>query len=237
MKKKPVKQCAGQGMVEYALILLLIAIASLLVLQLSGVSVSEVYCKVASGFSANACGKTAYCQDGFDNLNGWKTTSGPQTSWVTSNGQLCANGYGTITNKCSMSGMPSNDYVASINGANLSQGNGYGLFFRATDNGMGTNGYAFQYDPGLNGVVIRKWVNGAEINPALAFKSLPGTNWYGSAHTLSVKVQGDTFIGMVDGIPMLTVKDSTYPSGGTGLRTWDSTQVCMDNFGINPIVP
>jgi Flp pilus assembly pilin Flp len=237
MKTKLGKRFAAQGMVEYALVLVLIAIASLLILQLSGVSIRDVYCRVAAGLGANACGQTAYCQDNFANLGGWKVSAGPASGWVISNGQLCASGNGTIANKCSMSGMPSNDYTAEIVSAKLNTGNGYGLFFRSFDNGLGMSGYAFQYDPGLSGVVIRKWVNGAEINPALAYKSMPGTDWYGAAHNLSVKVVGDTFIGMVDGVPVLTAKDSTYPSGGTGLRVWDSTQVCMNNFGVNPIAP
>jgi fructan beta-fructosidase len=223
-------------MVEYALILLLIAVASLLILRLLGISTRDVYCRVASGFQANACAQsTAYCQDDFNNPGGWQTSAGSSTSWGTSNGQLCANGYNILANRCSMSGMPSNDYVAEINGAKLNQGNGYGLFFRASDNGQGMNGYAFQYDPGLGGYVIRKWVNGVEINPALGYKSTPGTDWYGAAHKLSVSVVGDTFVAMVDGAPVLTVKDSTYPSGGTGMRTWDSTQVCMESFNVNPI--
>ena len=97
----------AQGMVEYALILLLIAIASLLILQLSGISVRDVYCRVASGFGANACGGTAYCKDDFSNLNGWKVSAGPATGWKIVNGQMCADSYGTLANKCSMAGMPS----------------------------------------------------------------------------------------------------------------------------------
>jgi hypothetical protein len=229
----------GQGLVEYALILLLVAISSLLILQLSGVSIRDVYCRVAAGFSANACAiSTAYCQDNFKSLSGWQVTAGPSTGWQIVNGQLCANGYGNLDNKCSMSGnMPSNDYVAEINGAKLNSGNGYGLFVRATQTGLGINGYAFQYDPGFTGLVIRKWVNGKEINPPLAFKSTPSADWYGAAHKLSAKVVGSTIIGMVDDVPVLTVNDSTYPSGGSSLRIWDSTQVCMDNFNINPVVP
>jgi fructan beta-fructosidase len=238
MKTNPARNYAGQGMVEYALILLLIAVASLLVLQLSGISVRDVYCQVASGFSANACQQsTAYCQDGFDNPGGWQVATGAAGSWTTSNGQMCTNGTGSVTNTCSMAGLPSSNYVVEVTNAKLDKGNGYGVFFRVTNSSAGISGYAFQYDPGLSGVVIRKWVNGVEINPALAFKSLAGMDWYGAPHTLSVSVVGDTFIGMLDGNAVLTAKDSTYPTGGTGLRSWDSTSLCIDGFNINPIVP
>ena len=240
MKKNNDGYYSAQGMVEYALTLVLIAIASLIILQISGVSLQKVYCRVSGLFVSNACQtSTVYCQDGFNNnLSGWQVTAGTSTSWVASNGQMCASGYGTITNRCSATGsLPSSDYVAAIDGAKLNSGNGYGIYFRATNSASGLNGYVFQYDPGFNGLVMRKWVNGAEINPPIAFKSMPGADWYGAAHTLSVKVSGDTYVGMVDGVPILTATDTTYPTGGTGIRTWDSTQVCMDNFSVSSVAP
>ena len=239
MKLKIGRHLAAQGLIEYALIVVLIAIATLAVLQISGVSIYNVYCRVASIFSSTACQtSTVYCNDGFNSLSGWQVTAGASNQWTVSNGQLCASGYGILTNKCSMSSsLPTADYVAQIDGAKLNSGNGYGIFFRSTNGSQGINGYAFQYDPGFNGLVIRKWVNNAEINPPIAFKSMPGADWYGTTHTLSVKVSEDTFTGMVDGVPVLTATDSTYPSGGTALRIWDSTQVCMDNFSVNSIVP
>lgn len=223
------KQQAGQGAVEYAFLLLLVVVGTLLILQLMGISVRDVYCRVASGFSANAC-SLALCQDDFDNLNGSKGLTG---SWKPSNGKICIEGGGTFLNKCSMN-MTDNDYTATLDGADLGAGNGYGIFFRATDTGSGINGYAFQYDPGLNGFVIRKWVNGREINPAIAFKSVPGFDWYGKPHSLSVKVSGNTFTGYVDGKIMLVGQDDTYASGGAGVRTWDSTKLCIDKFSIDP---
>ena len=239
MKIQTRDRASAQGMVEYALALLLIAVVCLLILQIFGVSLQGLYCQVAGVFNASACSATAattYCNSAFNNLNDWRVTSGASTNWTTSNGQMCANGYGTLTNTCSSS-LPSSDYVAQIDGARLTSGNGYGIYFRATSSMNGVSGYAFQYDPGFNGVVIRKWVNGVEINPPLAVKSMPGNDWYSSAHTLSVKVSGNTYVGMLDGVPVLTATDSTYPSGGTALRVWDSTQVCMDNFSVSSAAP
>jgi Flp pilus assembly pilin Flp len=227
------KQQAGQGMVEYALLLLLVAIGTLLGLQLMGISVRDVYCRIASGFSANAC-SSALCQDDFNNLNGSQGVTGP---WKTSDGQACIQGGGILLNKCSMNNMTGNDYTANIDGAALGAGDGYGIFFHATDTGSGINGYAFQYDPGLKGFVIRKWVNGREINPAIVYKSTPSFDWYGKPHTLSVKVVGNTFTGYVDGNVMLVGQDNTFTSGGAGIRTWDSTILCIDKFSINPTTP
>ena len=76
MKLKISRDLAAQGLVEYALILVLIAVASLSILQISGVSTYNVYCRVASVFSSNACQtSTVYCNDGFNSLSGWQVTA------------------------------------------------------------------------------------------------------------------------------------------------------------------
>lgn len=218
----------GQAMIEYALILLLVFMSALVALQVMGVSVRDVFCRVTSIFTINAC-SAPLCQDDFDSLSEAQKLQG---AWTASNGQICISGAGTFLNKCSQTGMNGANYTASLNGANLTGGNGYGIFFRAGDPGLGVNGYAFQYDPGASGFVIRKWVNGVEINPSLGYKSYPSYKWYEKPHTLSIKVDGDTFTGYVDNVVMLTVKDSTYKSGGSGVRTWDSSNLCIDQFTI-----
>lgn len=225
------KQQTGQGMVEYVLLILLIAIGIMLSLQLMGISIRDVYCRVVGVFTSNAC-SGSLCQDTFDNMSGSQGVTG---GWTSSSGRACIQGSGTLLNKCSQTQLSATDYTAQAKGAALTAGNGYGIFFRASNTGSGINGYAFQYDPGLNGYVVRKWINGSEINPALAYKAMPGNNWYGSPHDLSIKVVGNTFTGYVDGQAVLTGQDNTYTSGGTGLRTWDSTNLCLDEFSINSI--
>ena len=227
------KYQSGQGMTEYALILVLVALVAILGLNLFGISIKDVYCSIAKAFGATTCTGTL-CQDNFANLSGSQNVNGP---WSTSTGQACITGGGTLLNKCSVSQMTAKDYTTQLTGATLSAGNGYGVFFRATNTGSGINGYAFQYDPGLNGFVIRKWINGNEINPAIVYKSTPGYNWYGAPHNLSVKVVGNTFTGYVDGVPILVGQDNTYTQGGTGLRTWDSTRLCLSQFSINSNTP
>jgi Flp pilus assembly pilin Flp len=229
-------QRSGQGLIEYALIVLLVAIGALVVLQMMGISVSEVYCKVSSGLGAKACQQTstAYCTDNFANMSGSQILTG---TWTLSNNQLCNLNGGIIYNKCSMATLPSNDYTAQIDGAMLNSGPGYGIFFRATNTGAGTNGYAFQYDPGLGGFVVRKWVNGVEINPPIAKNFIAGYDYYSKPHTLSVKMVGNTFTGYVDGLAMLSGTDSTYASGGAGIRTWYGTNLCLNNFSVNPVTP
>jgi Flp pilus assembly pilin Flp len=226
------KRNLGQGMIEYGIILVLVAVAVLLIFKLTGSSINTLYCKVTGIFTNQNCAQT-YCQDNYSNLSGSQMYQGV---WSTSTGQLVSpRGGGVIFNKCSMSGSAPSDYTITLKNALLSSGNGYGIFFRATNTGSGISGYAFQYDPGARGYVIRKWVNGAEVfTPTLAQVVLPaGYNFYGSAHTLSVKVVGNTFTGYVDGVAVLTAVDNTYKSGGTGIRTWDSTVLSVQGLTVS----
>jgi Flp pilus assembly pilin Flp len=231
MKKPPQH---GQGVVEYALILALIAIGTILAFQLTGVSLGDVFCRVSNGIKPGSCGSGVLCSDDFANLGSSQNVSG---GWNNTNGQACINGTGVLYNSCSMTNLKTNDYTASLDGATLTNGNGYGIYFRATMTPAGINGYAFQFDPGASGFVIRKWTNGREIYPTLAYKSMPGYDWRGEAHKLEIKVSGSTFTGYVDGVAMLTATDNTYSSGGTGIRTWDSTNVCIDGFSLKPPTP
>jgi len=96
------------------------------------------------------------------------------------------------------------------------------------------NGYVFQYDPGYypGAFIIRKWVNGRELSAPIAVAKAPGYDWYSSPRDIEVVVEGDTFTAYVDGVEVLTATDSTYATGGSGLRNWDSTKVCFDQFGM-----
>jgi Flp pilus assembly pilin Flp len=228
------RRTVAQGLIEYALILLLGAVVVILVLRLLGFNLRDAYCKVVGGLGGGGyC--SHYCTDNFADSSGWTTTN--KLGWQASNGQFCnaANNEQQAFNTCSQDPnvLPKN-YVVRLENANLLSGNGYGVFFRLQGTSP-VNGYAFQYDPGLPGFVIRKWVNGWEVNPALAYKAAPGYSWYNTPRKMEVYVQGNTYNAYADGVLVLTATDSTFPTGGAGLRTWDSTRVCMSGFSIDPI--
>jgi len=228
----------GQGLVEYVLLLALLAIGAILVLSLSGVSLSDLYCKVASSVGGGkACdeGKT-YCQDNFDgDTSGWQSLSGNTTN---RNGQNCFSNYMQNLNRCSMK-MPASDYVINMNDVTLAQGNGYGVYFRATVDSSGLDGYVFQYDPGATGYgnkqgsfLIRRWINGVEVVTPIAVAPMSGSTTYNTSHDFKIVVKGDTFTVFMDQKQILTAKDNTYPTGGAGLRSWDSTSACLGDFSI-----
>jgi len=223
----------GQGLVEYAILIALIAIGIILALNLYGVSVYDAYCYAADKISGGeACKPVQLCPDDFStDLSGWSTLQG--TTGSVAGGNFCPPSYTLMLNSCSVSESLT-DYSVMLNDANLSSGSGYGVAFRAVNTPNGMNGYVFQYDPGYypGAFIIRKWVNGRELSAPIAVAKAPGYDWYGSPRDIEVVVEGDTFTAYVDGVEVLTATDSTYATGGTGLRTWDSTKVCFDQFGM-----
>lgn len=220
----------GQGLVEYALLISLIALASLLALQVLGVSLGDVYCDVTAAINLTAaCSPKAICEDSFESLENWKSYYGTP---VTGEGKVCLSKGVQMSNTCSMNAALK-DYTVRLEDAYLYQGNGYGIFFRTTYNQKGANGYIFQYDPGLKAFVIRKWVNGKEIWQPIAKTMIPKDYpIYNTPHTVEVQVEGNTFTVFLDGQQILQAIDDTYTEGGVGLRTWDNTQFCADQISV-----
>jgi type II secretion system protein G len=109
--------------------------------------------------------------------------------------------------------------------ATLDSGSGYGVYFRATGTTK-ISGYVFQYDPGVgNKFVVRKVVNGSESAPIATGAMPAGFPIYGVAHDVSVITVGTHIVCKVDGKSVLDFNDSTFSSGGTGLRSWGGASV------------
>ncbi len=217
----------AQGLVEYALLIVLVVLAIILALSIAGVSLKDVYCLIAQKLGAQPAACTgALFSDDFDTLSGWQIISG---KWEIKNGKLCNANGGQIFKPLPGAG----DYVINLNGAKLDQGNGYGIFFRA-DNFKQVNGYTFQYDPGLRGFAFREWYQGREFAPSALYK--PGNyDYYSSPHDIQVVVQGNTFTAYVDGQQVVKTTDPTYRQGSIGLRSWDSSVVCFDSISVNAL--
>lgn len=223
---------AGQGTTEFAIIIALIAIAAILVLSRTSFSVSNLFCQIVEGFNLQSKGVcSAIVSDEFANLQNWLSVWG-NPSLNLANGQLCMGKDGRLINKTKVP----NDTHITVDKAQLNSGNGYGILFRMTPSGNNYSGYAFQVDPGLGKkFVFRRYdVNGAELSNPLAQVAAPANFNWNAPHKVEVTAVGSTFQAFVDGVLVLTASDSTYPSGQTGLRTWDSTDACFDNFTVTP---
>lgn len=225
----------GQGLIEYLLLIVLVIMGITVALELTGYSVRDVYCNVAENLGAeNVCAEEQiYCQDDFSTMEGWESRYG---KWTNPDGKICTSRGARNYNTCSESMQNNSDYTIKLGGAELTQGNGYGVFFRGTEMDGRTDGYIVQYDPGWGGgaIIMRKWVNGREL-PPFAVKRLPGFDWYGGAHDIQLDVQGNTFTLSIDGEEVLVGQDDTYSEGGVGFRSWDNTKVCFDDISIGEL--
>lgn len=223
-------------MLEYALVLALVALMATLALRMNHLTITQAYCNIASQLGSKTACTQSYCQDDFSGgMENWSNENGKPASgnWKPGDGQLCATGANNILNSCSMNDMSASDYTIHLKDVVLNKGSGYGVYFRTTIVNGKVNGYSFQYDPGYGGFIMRKWVNGKELPP---FAVAPAKNfdYFGEAHDIDIQISGDTFTAFIDGQAILTGHDTSYSEGGAGLRVWDSTNVCFGGFEIGP---
>ena len=221
----------GQSTVEYALIVGLLALLVIVMLALLGVQLASVYCSIVGAFTSSAeCseGSTILLQNSFDTLDGWNFTTG--NGWRLQNGQLAVTEGGE---QRGFTGDPNwTDYSVEVEQANLQQGNGYGVYFRIS-NEPAINGYVFQYDPGYGAYLIRKVVNGNKSPPIAVAHAPAQFEWTNVARKIKVDVRGDTFTASIDGNTILQAQDRQFTSGRVGLRSWDSSRATFDNLAVS----
>jgi Flp pilus assembly pilin Flp len=225
MKKRWLNDSAGQGLIEYGLVLVAVALAVVLAASAMGVDISNIFCQVTGDLgAANICGHIFV--DDFADLSFWEAVIG---NWQVVNGDLKGGpGEGRLFHQMSKA-----DYVITLDKATLNQGDGYGVFFR-TNNAQKVDGYSFQYDPGYGGgaFIMRKWVHGNELAP-FAVASAPGYNWNAPNRQIQVAIKGNTYTAYVDGKPVVSGTDSTYTKGGVGLRTWGNSTVSFGKVTVD----
>lgn len=215
----------GQGIIEYVLLLLLLAVITTSSLKLAGVNLSNVFMRISGAISGKS---KVLLDDQFNDLSGWNSIFGPN-SWKVVSGYLTNTSVGD--ERIMAYGSLPNDYVINTT-AQLVSGNGYGVMFRLTPMGSNYGGYSFQIDPGYgNKFVLRKYsTNGTEISTPIAVTNPLAGFDFNAFHRVNVSVIGSTYTMYVDGVKVMTATDSTYTSGGAGLRTWSTSQVKVDNF-------
>lgn len=230
----------GQGLVEYALILVGVVVVVLLILNLMGISVRDVYCQAASSLGSTTCEDRGDCSFTFDSVSDLDTWEGDaQDSIGIEDGKACVSGDGKNANsylnsKCSQS-LASNDYSISLSGVTVdrlidnNKNTGFDTWFRVQD---AQNGYLFIYNSHTNYVrfwkiVDNKWVRLAQ---ARAPKS-----WLGQELNFRIDVQGESFKAYQGGELILEATDSAYTDGEIGVRNKPSSKSCVDDISVEPI--
>ncbi|MDD4028201.1 MAG: DUF1080 domain-containing protein [Caldisericia bacterium] len=222
----------GQTLIEYALMIAVVVLILILAfpsLSRSTINVFTRYEDTLDQASALWTSSNIVFQDDFQSLDNWTTTRGEFD--IDEQGRLYNSNSGENRSFMNYQG---SDFQMSIDVAHLTEGQGYGVWFRASDmdSPSGINGYTFQYDPGYgNGAfVFRKWENGHEKSP---FGRVDASDfeWY-DEHEITLQVNGNTFTAFVNGEPVATAQDDTYTTGVVGLRTWGNSKAYFDDITI-----
>jgi Flp pilus assembly pilin Flp len=227
---------AGQSLVEYSLLLVLVAVIVLGSVWLIGLEVSRVYGTVNTSIGESeevpTSVPTATPEEGSSSWQEWREAVG--SGWRAETTRYCADEQGEHRSFYGAENWT--DYIVRVK-ANLYQGDGYGVFFRVIDTTR-VSGYVFQYEPtcrylGREGCFsFRKVVDGAVGYPFARSGAPTGYEWYNAAKDIEVRVEGSSFRAFIDGEEVLMGTDDEYTHGQVGLRTWDASQVCFWEFTI-----
>ena len=165
-------------------------------------------------------GSAALFNTDFSSMAGLNPVMG---GWKIVNGVLVPDGSGE--HRLAFGDTSWTDVKLDVN-ATLNSGRGYGVYFRS-DGKPAISGYCFQFDPGwippAGSFVVRKVVNGAESYPIASAPMPTGYSKYGTPHDITISAVGSHIVIKVDGVTVLDFTDTTFPSGGAGLRSWDGS--------------
>jgi|JFJP01.1.fsa_nt_gi hypothetical protein len=227
----------GQGLVEYALLLLLIAFVTGLSLNIAGVSVQDLYNQVTAGLRGENtdCSPLARAGSEWDASDDkfWRGGIEQQEDGY----RACPLCGGLLP------GFSGNDYQVGLSGVQVEKTNptwnGYGITFRAENGPKGLNGYMFEVEKvnknNPTRIYFSKWVNGVQIKPYIKMFYLPSDIDWNNPPDMSVKVEGDTFTAYMDGQQVLQGKDTTYPTGGSGVFSNAGTELNFSDFLANSL--
>jgi Flp pilus assembly pilin Flp len=241
MSKRKLNHQPGQGLVEYAIIISLVAAVLMLSLSLLGFSLKDVYYGIVNTLRGGA-GPASYYMNDFDgDLTDWTTHNWwfLRGGWATKDGRLI----GDRAAATFLDDFSGDDYVVSLNDVNVNNvkkhWNGFAVLFRTDTEGRRPSGYSFEYEqisrhhPGE--LYFSKWANGVQIRPPIArVKAPPGFDPINPGD-VKIAVQGDTFTAYINEEQVLQASDSTYSEGGVGLITNWGSSMSLDSVSIDPV--
>jgi Flp pilus assembly pilin Flp len=228
---------SGQGMVEYALLLAVVALAVVLVLNTTGVSISDVFCRIAGSLGGGPCAETG-CTLAFDDpaeLDSWNARDAKNGNLNVEDGQLCNMGnqmnYFAACAEGGFDGGGYGDFTATLDGIKIDNYNndlhpGFDFVFRADSNG---NGYWLSYSANANRVLFWKQVNGVRI--LLDSAPVPA-EMVNEELNIVLKAEGNTFSAYRDDQLILETSDDAYDSGIFGWRNKPGSSTCINEMVI-----
>jgi Flp pilus assembly pilin Flp len=228
----------GQGLIEYALLLILAALAAVLALSGLGVSLQSVYAQVVAALGGQSC--DVYYQSAFDKgMNEWSPISGSglwKGGWRIVGGKMV----GEPLSAATLKSFNQSDVAVTADGVTLENvrttWQGFGIIWRASVDKGNLSGYMFEVekkdskDPGL--MYFSKWVKGNQVVPPLASAPPPpGFDWTRIGQ-MRVVMQGDTMTAYLNGVRVLQARDRTYTSGSAGMAANYGSRATVGAFSV-----
>ena len=223
-------------MVEYSLLLVLIAVIVLGGVWLMGLQVAAYYDTAATEIGGSEAEPTpAATPTPTTESTSWDDWyEVPGGGWSVDEEKYCVYEHGEHRSFYGAENWT--DYVVRVT-ANLYQGSGFGVFFRATQVDH-LNGYVFEYAPGgtcfgnEGCFFYRRVVEGREQSPFAQSAAPDDFQWHGISREIEVCAEGHTFTASIDGEEVLEATDGEYSHGQAGLRTWDASEVCFWDLSV-----
>jgi len=231
----------GQGLLEYALLIALVAVLIALTLNAMGISIADVYSKAVAALEGDTSGEDDLdCKPLAVATDEWKNLE--DKFWR--GGIKQGDGEFYVCPLCGglLPGFSGNDYVIDLSDVKVSNvlpsWNGYGVAFRADYQKSGLNGYMFEIERVNKNlktqIYFSKWVNGKQIKPPLATITAPANFDWDNPPSMTVKVEGDQMIAYLNGVEVLRASDSTYAEGSSGVIANMGTQLQFNDFYATP---
>jgi Flp pilus assembly pilin Flp len=241
----------GQGLVEYALILVAVALVAVLALALTGNTLESTYCSIAEAIGVADCEGGGIgggggpggggggdepvegCKFGFESEADFKGWSGASDGYMyLDNGGMCMRSDGNeraFLHPCAVKGS-SGDFTVRANGVTVDRetgGNvGVDILFRSKDE---NNGYRFSYQETSEQVRFWKVVEGKHIQ--LSNARLP-RELQGKQLDFRIEVTGDVFIAYVGDTAVLKASDSMFSEGQVGFYNYKGAKTCVGDFSV-----
>jgi len=238
----------GQGLVEYALILVAVALVAVLALTLTGNTLGSTYCTIVEAIGMADCDGGSggpggdggvdepieVCAFGFDSeadLKGW-TGVGSDGYMYLDNGSMCMRSDGeerAFLHPCAVKGS-SGDFIVRASGVTVDRetgGNvGVDILFRSKDE---NNGYRFSYHATSEQVRFWKTVEGKHIQ--LSDARLP-REFQGKSLDFRIEVVGDVFTAYVGNTMVVKASDSMFRDGQVGFYNYKGARTCVGDFSV-----
>ncbi|MCS7260095.1 MAG: DUF1080 domain-containing protein [Anaerolineae bacterium] len=237
----------GQGVIEYALVLALLAAVVVLALSAMGVSLQNVLGEAVSAFGAPGMKPEqppceVFYQSQFDRgINEWYQLK--KGLWEGKWRNIAGKMVGDPPAAALLKSVNRDDYIVTAESVELTNEHhsyqGFALIFRAPALTDKLEGYMFEFekknaaDPGL--MYFSKWVRGYQIFPPLASAPVPANFDWNKVRQMRVTVQGDTFTALINGQEVLRVRDTTYTQGYVGMAVNGGSRASVGNFSVTSL--